>query len=94
MDSTQQAYLDGNAAAGELRDIFVMDVTTATCQCNSCGMTGTFAQTRVYTMEPGMVVRCSNCENALLRVVKSSGKAWLDLRGLTFMEVTTLTSAD
>jgi hypothetical protein len=59
----------------------------ATGQCNSCGQIGVFAQARVYAMEPGLVVRCSNCENALMRIVKGRGKTWLDLRGLRFLEI-------
>jgi Family of unknown function (DUF6510) len=30
-------YLDGNAAAGELSNIFAMDVTSAEGQCAHCG---------------------------------------------------------
>ena len=29
--------LDGNAAAGLLQEIFVLDVTTAQVQCEACG---------------------------------------------------------
>ena len=32
-------YLDGNAAAGELSNIFTMDVTAAEGQCAHCGAT-------------------------------------------------------
>lgn len=81
-------FLDGNSAAGELRDIFTMDITDATCQCSACGKMAAFAEAHVYAMQPGIVVRCRFCENALLRVVKSSGHAWLDLRGLQFIELT------
>jgi hypothetical protein len=87
MDFTTETFLDGNVTGGELRDVFVTDVTTATCQCNSCGRIDAFAQAHVYEMQPGMVVRCSNCENMLMRVVKGRGHAWLDLRGLKFLEV-------
>ena len=88
MDTTRPTFLDGNAAAGELRDIFVGELTAATAQCASCGNTGTFAEAHVYGMEPGLIVRCSNCESPLMRVVKSSGRAWLDLRGMTFFQIT------
>ena len=87
MEPTAQTFLDGNAAAGDLREIFVMDITTATCQCNSCGKVGAFAESRVYAMEPGLIVRCNSCENTLMRVVKASGRAWLDLRGVRVLQL-------
>lgn len=80
-------FLDGNTAAGELREIFTMDVTTATCQCDACGKMAAFAEARVYAMEPGLVVRCRFCESPLMRIVKDSGQAWLDLRGLRFIKL-------
>jgi Family of unknown function (DUF6510) len=36
-------YLDGNAAAGELGEIFAMDITVAEGQCAHCGTTRRFA---------------------------------------------------
>ena len=33
-------HLDGNAAAGELSEVFALDVTTAVATCAGCGMTG------------------------------------------------------
>ena len=81
-------FLDGNTAAGELREIFTMDITTAICQCEGCGKTAAFAEARVYSMEPGLVARCRFCENPLMRVVKNSGQVWLDLRGLRVIQVT------
>lgn len=32
--------LDGNAAAGDLREVFAADMTTAHIQCNACGSVG------------------------------------------------------
>lgn len=88
MDTTT-AFLDGNAAAGELREIFVLELTEATTQCASCGKIAAFAEARVYGMEPGLVARCSGCDNPLMRVVKTSGRVWLDLRGLQFLQFAT-----
>jgi hypothetical protein len=34
-----------------------------------------------------MVARCPNCEQVLLRMVRGPGRAWLDLRGLTYLQV-------
>src|SRR5262249_36014644 len=37
--STPAAPLDGNAAAGPLREVFVFDATSATVTCGGCGAT-------------------------------------------------------
>ena len=76
-------YLDGNAAAGELSNIFVMDVTAAEGQCAHCGAIKRFAEAHVYMQGPGLVARCSVCQHALLRLVNARQRVFLDLRGLT-----------
>jgi hypothetical protein len=48
MSSHPFDYLDGNAAAGELSNIFALDVTAAEGQCAHCGATKPFAEARVY----------------------------------------------
>ena len=75
-------YLDGNAAAGELSNIFAMDVTAAQGQCAHCGAIGRFAEAHVYMQGPGLVARCSVCQHVLLRFVKARQRAFLDVRGM------------
>jgi hypothetical protein len=87
MTADVPTYLDGNAAAGALREIFAVDLTTATAQCAGCGRTGVFAEARVYLDAPGMVARCSGCDSVLLRVVSRPSDTYLDLRGLTYLRV-------
>jgi transposase InsO family protein len=36
---------------------------------------------------PGVVVRCATCDQVLLRLVRGPGRAWLDLRGLTYLQL-------
>jgi hypothetical protein len=74
-------YLDGNALAGPLREIFAVDVTVAVSRCVSCGRTGPLAELRVYSHAPGIVARCSGCDSVVLRLVRDQAGAWLDLRG-------------
>jgi hypothetical protein len=74
-------YLDGNALAGPLREIFAVDVTAARAQCAGCGRAGAVAELRVYGHAPGLVARCPGCEDVVLRVVRGPDAAWLDLRG-------------
>jgi uncharacterized protein DUF6510 len=81
-------HLDGNVLAGALGELFAVDVTTAVGDCASCGTTGTIAQTRVFTQAPGLVARCPVCGEVVLRLVRGPGRAWLDLRGLTCLQLT------
>ena len=82
-------HLDGNAAAGDLRTIFAVDVTAATGQCASCGLTAAFGTAQLYNQAPGMVARCTGCDSVLLRLVTAPGRAWLDVRGLTYLQLQT-----
>jgi hypothetical protein len=82
-------FLDGNAAAGALRDVFAVDVTAATGQCVGCGNTGPLGGARLYAQAPGLVVRCANCNGVLIRLVEGPGRSWLDLRGLSYLQFAT-----
>jgi hypothetical protein len=90
MNSHRYDYLDGNAAAGELSKVFVLDVTAAEGQCAHCGATKPFAETRLYTQCPGVVGRCSVCEHVLLRLVTVRNRVLLDMRGLTYLRFNTV----
>jgi hypothetical protein len=83
----QTPYMDGNAAAGEIGALLSIDVTMARGQCVACGTAGTLASARMYGPAPGLVLRCPACEAVLVRVVEGVGRAWLDLRGLAYLEV-------
>ncbi|QNE17141.1 hypothetical protein F1D05_03490 [Kribbella qitaiheensis] len=87
MTAEVPTYLDGNAAAGALREVFAVDITAAIGQCDGCGRTGVFAEARVYLDAPGMVARCSGCDGVLLRVVNTPTDTYLDLRGLTYLRL-------
>ena len=82
MNSHTYDYIDGNAAAGELSNIFAMDVTVAGGQCAHCGATKRFAEAHLYMQAPGVVARCAVCEHVLLRFVKTRQRVFLDLRGM------------
>jgi NAD-dependent SIR2 family protein deacetylase len=87
--SLQTDYLDGNAAAGELSEIFAMDVTAAEGRCAHCGATKRFAEAHVYMHGPGLVARCAACEQVLLRIVTLDQRVLLDVRGLTYLSIDT-----
>jgi hypothetical protein len=83
-----ESFVDGNQLAGGLQELFTMDVTVARGQCAGCGRVGPLAESHVFDeLGPGRVARCSGCEAVLLRVVRAPNRAWLDLRGLTYLEI-------
>jgi hypothetical protein len=79
-------FLDGNEMAGAMRELFSADVTVARGRCVACGREGMVAEARVYARAPGAVARCPGCGSVLLRLVRAPGRAWLDLRGLSYLE--------
>ena len=85
--SAQMNYLDGNAAAGELSKIFAIDVTSAEGQCAHCGTKKRFAEARLYMQCPGVVARCCVCEHVLLRMVNVRQRIFLDMCGMTYVNL-------
>jgi ribosomal protein S27E len=79
--------MDGNVLAGALREIFSMDVTAARGRCAGCGRTGMVAETRVYEHAAGLVARCPGCDAVLIRLVRAPDRAYLDLHGMSFLQV-------
>jgi hypothetical protein len=80
-------WVDGNALAGELREIFTMDLTGVRGRCAGCGRTGLVGEARVYERAAGLVARCVGCDAVLLRLVRAPDRAFLDLHGLSFLEL-------
>ena len=89
MSSHIYDYLDGNAAAGELSKIFVVDVTAAEGRCAHCGTAKRFAEAHLYMQCPGVVARCAFCEQVLLRLVTVRDRVLLDLSGMTYLSFDT-----
>jgi hypothetical protein len=87
MSSYNYNYLDGNAAAGDLSNLFAVDVTAAEGQCAHCGAIRRFAQAHLYIGGPGLVARCADCDNVLLRLVNAQQRVLLDLRGMAYLSV-------
>lgn len=80
-------HLDGNVLGGALGDLFTVDLTAATGRCASCGTVSAIAQTHVYTDAPGLVARCPGCSGVMLRLTRGPGRAWLDLSGITCLQL-------
>ena len=88
MDESQ-LRLDGNAAAGMLRDVFTEDVTAARAACAACGAVAEMGAQHLYMYSgaPGAVVRCRACQSVLLVLVRREGRYRLGLPGLRWLEV-------
>jgi hypothetical protein len=84
-----ETWTDGNSIGGTLRDVFSVDMTGAIGRCTSCGTIGPLAEGRVFSHSPGLVLRCPACGEALLRLTRAPGRAWLDVRGLEYIELAT-----
>jgi len=81
------APLDGNVLAGPLGELFAVDITSAMGQCASCGARNPMAMARVYVDAPGMVARCRSCDAVIVRLVRSGGQAWLDMQGISSLQL-------
>jgi Family of unknown function (DUF6510) len=85
----QQLRLDGNAAAGLLREVFVHELTDARGACASCGAVGEIGAQHLYMSprSPGAVLRCSVCEGVLMVVVHAGGRFRVGVQGLIWIEM-------
>ena len=83
----EYAPLDGNAAAGVLAEVFLMETTMAVTTCASCGAVRPLGELRAYLQAPGAVLRCPTCGVVQLRMVRSRTRAWLDFQGMRVLQV-------
>ena len=78
--------LDGNAAAGPLGEVFSFEVTTAEYACRGCGRAGRLGEAMVYEVRDlGTIVRCPDCDNALIRLAHNRGRYLVDLGGMSYL---------
>jgi hypothetical protein len=81
------AYVDGNALAGPLSEVFRFDITRASGRCLGCGDVSVVAAAQVYETAMGSVVRCRACGSVLMTVVERADRTWIDLHGVTGLHV-------
>jgi hypothetical protein len=84
-DDGSQLFLDGNAAASALQEIFVLDVTSAQVRCGTCDSTGAVGSMRLYAAAMGAVLRCVHCDAILVRVVHTPHGSWLEMTGARYL---------
>lgn len=74
--------LDGNAAAGLLREVFGAEMTTAAATCASCGAVAPIGESDLYPGGPGTVIRCRHCTSVLIVITRIRGMHCVDLMGV------------
>ena len=88
MNETSDArVLDGNTAAGVLSELFTVELTAALAECSGCRARAVLADAVLFVDAPGLVLRCSGCDNVLIRLVVSADRRWLDMRGVAVLEL-------
>jgi hypothetical protein len=65
--SEDAIWLDGNALAGVLAEVFATDMTEAVRHCRACGARSALGAHRAYR-GAGVVLRCPVCHDLALRL--------------------------
>ncbi len=73
--------VDGNAVAGLFREVFALDLTTASLICAGCGAEAEIGSVRVFGGTMGAVFRCDGCDEVVMRLVRTPDGYWLDMQG-------------
>ena len=74
--------LDGNAAAGLLSEVFAAEMTAAIGTCAHCGATNAIGAVWVYAHAPGTVLRCPDCTEVLMTIVRAHERLHVDVAGV------------
>jgi hypothetical protein len=73
-------WLDGNALAGLLDELFGAEITTAQRACGSCGGQSAIGAHRLY-QGAGAVLRCPACGDVALRVAALGDRHMVQITG-------------
>jgi hypothetical protein len=84
---SEEMRLDGNAVAGVLRELFAVDATAADATCGGCGKVAPVGALFEYGQEMGVVLRCSTCGIAVLRLVRTNTATYVDFSGLRLLRI-------
>ena len=87
IEDEEATWLDGNAAAGVLTQVFCGEPSAAVIICAGCGATAAIGALPAYALELGAILRCPHCDTAVLRVGAAGATLWLDLRGAVSLRV-------
>jgi len=85
-DDDAGLWLDGNAAAGLLAEVFAMEMTAVQRACGSCGARAPVGAHRMYR-GAGAVLRCPECGDLALRIAILGDRHVVHMRGSWTLEV-------
>ena len=86
-DLNRELMLDANAVAGLFQEIFGVEMTASPTECAHCGNAAEVGTLLAFTQAPGVVLRCSTCENVMLRIVRTPDALFLDARGAVYLRL-------
>ena len=86
-DVNRELMLDANAVGGLLHDIFGVEMTAVPGECASCSNIAELGTLLAFTQAPGAVLRCSVCEEVMLRIVQTPDAIYLDARGALYLRL-------
>jgi hypothetical protein len=85
--SEADLHLDGNAVAGQLAEVFSVEMTTAIGTCAHCGTSRPLGMARAYMGGPATVLRCSVCQQVVIRIGTIGGRLLVDTGGVRQLEL-------
>jgi hypothetical protein len=86
-DINRELMLDANATAGILHEIFGAEMTASPTECATCGNEAEVGTLLAFTHGPGIVLRCSTCENVVIRITQTPEAIYLDARGAVYLRL-------
>jgi len=86
-DLNRELTLDANATAGLLHEIFGVEMTASHTECANCGNEAEIGTLLAFTHGPGIVLRCSACEQVMIRIVQTPEAIHLDARGAVYLRL-------
>lgn len=79
------SYVDGNALAGVLADVFGVEMTAAIALCRHCQRIFELAVAHVFITAMGSVMRCAHCQSTLAVIVNKPHETLFSPTGLSFV---------
>ena len=86
-DINRELMLDANATAGLLYEIFGTEMTASPTECANCGNEDEIGALLAFVHGPGIILRCSTCENVVLRIVQTPDEIIIDARGAVYLRL-------
>ena len=79
--------VNANATAGILHEIFGVEMTASPTECANCGNEAEVGTLLAFTQGPSAVLRCSACENVVIRITQTPDAIYLDARGAVYLRL-------